>query len=38
MAYFYPNAKHSGLVKLATFLSVFSKKVTALPSPTAAFG
>jgi hypothetical protein len=26
------------LVKLATFLSVFSKKVTTLPSPPAAFG
>jgi hypothetical protein len=32
------NAEHSGLVKLAAFLSVFSKKVTALPSPTAVFG
>jgi hypothetical protein len=27
------NAKHNGLVKLVVFLSVFSKKVTALPSP-----
>ena len=31
------NAKHSGLVKLAAFLSIFSKKVTTLPSPTAAY-
>jgi hypothetical protein len=32
------NAKHNGLVKLAAFLSVFSKKMTALSSPIDASG
>jgi hypothetical protein len=27
------NAKHNGLMKLAAFLSIFSKKMTALTSP-----
>jgi hypothetical protein len=32
------NAKHNGLVKLAAFLSVFSKKMKALQSPIDALG
>jgi hypothetical protein len=30
---FTTNAKHNGLMKLADFLSLFSKKMTALSSP-----
>ena len=32
------NADHNGLGEMATFLSVFSKKVTACPIPLAGFG
>jgi hypothetical protein len=33
-----PNAYHNGLGEMATFLSVFSKKVTACPIPLAGTG